>query len=143
MVYVDGVQDNAAKGGSDTPGGIIVDKLAGGGTLKVFPYYSQVVYLTEVNLWNIILTAQEIAESSKSCIRSPRNVKKCSDFWSGFLSADKSRYQSPSQCRSRPRASSASEGIKEWNPAAVSENAVGWQDKVLLKIEETRIVEVH
>lgn len=103
VAYVDGVKDITGKGGKDTPGGIIKGSLPGGGTLTVLSYYSQVVYLSGLNLWNSVLSAQQIAESSKSCVKSHGNVKQWSDFWSGFKT-DKSKYESPSKCKS-PRAS--------------------------------------
>ena len=102
VAYVNGAKDNTGKGGEDTPGGIIKGSIPGGGTLRVFHYYSQVVYLSGVNLWNRVLSAQQIAESSKSCVKSHGNVKQWSDFWPGFKT-DKARYESPSKCRS-PRA---------------------------------------
>ena len=117
VAYIDGVRDNTGKGGTGTPGGIMKDSLPGGGTLKVLGYYSQVVYLTEVNLWNIVLSAQEIAESSKRCLGKPGNVKKWSDFWPGF-SEDKSKYDSPSQCKSLQ---AGGEGMTE-EGAVASEN---------------------
>jgi len=103
VAYVDGVKDSTGKGGKDTPGGIIKNSLPGGGTLTVLSYYSQVVYLSGVNLWNRVLSAQQIAESSKSCVKSHGNVKQWSDFWPGFKT-DKTKYESPSECKS-PRAS--------------------------------------
>jgi len=103
VAYVDGVKDNTGKGGKDTPGGIIKNSLPGGGSLTVLGYYSQVVYLSGVNLWDSVLSAQQIAESSKSCVKSHGNVKQWSDFWPGFKT-DKTKYESPSQCKS-PRAS--------------------------------------
>ena len=103
VAYVDGVKDNTGRGGTDTPGGIIKDSLPGGGTLKALSYYSQVVYLSGVNLWNTVLPAQQIAELSKSCVKSHGNVKQWSDFWPGFKT-DKTKYESPSKCKS-PRAS--------------------------------------
>ena len=103
VAYVDGLKDNTGRGGTDTPGGIIKDSLPGGGTLKALSYYSQVVYLSGVNLWNTVLPAQQITESSKSCVKSHGNVKQWSDFWPGFKT-DKTKYESPSKCKS-PRAS--------------------------------------
>lgn len=120
VAYVDGVKDSTGRGGTDTPGGIIRGSLPGGGTLTVLNYYSQVVHLTEVNLWNIVLSAQQIAESSKSCLNSHGNVKQWSDFWPGFKT-DKSKYKSPSECKS-PRASSSSEDVMEGN-GAVAQSA--------------------
>ena len=99
MAYVDGVKENTGRGGTDTPGGIIKGSLPGGGTLRVLSRYSQVVYLSGVNLWNRVLSAQQIAESSKSCVKSHGNVKQWSDFWPGFKT-DKTKYESPSKCKS-------------------------------------------
>ena len=99
MAYVDGVKENTGRGGTDAPGGIIKGSLPGGGTLRVLSHYSQVVYLSGVNLWNRVLSAQQIAESSKSCVKSHGNVKQWSDFWPGFKT-DKTKYESPSKCKS-------------------------------------------
>ena len=98
-VYVDGVQNESAEFGKYTVGGLIKDSLPGGGTLDVLPVYSQVVYVSELNLWDKALSAVEISESSKLCFGKQGNVKKWSDFWPGF-SKDKSRYEAPSQCKS-------------------------------------------
>ncbi|XP_066029703.1 uncharacterized protein [Pocillopora verrucosa] len=98
-VYVDGVQNESAEFGKYAVEGLIKDSLPGGGTLEVLAVYSQVVYVSELNLWDKPLSAVEISESSKLCFGKQGNVKKWSDFWPGF-SKDKSRYEGPSQCKS-------------------------------------------
>ena len=98
-VYVDGVQNESAEFGKYAVGGLIKDSLPGGGTLEVLAVYSQVVYVSELNLWDKALSAVEISESSKLCFGKQGNVKKWSDFWPGF-SKDKSRYEAPSQYKS-------------------------------------------
>ncbi|CAH3123067.1 unnamed protein product [Pocillopora meandrina] len=85
-VYVDGVQNESAEFGKYAVGGLIKDSLPGGGTLEVLAVYSQVVYVSELNLWDKVLSAVEISESSKLCFGKQGN--------------DKSRYEAPSQCKS-------------------------------------------
>ena len=94
-VYVDGVQNESAEFGKYAVGGLIKDSLPGGGTLEVLAVYSQVVYVSELNLWDKALSAVEISESSKLCFGKQGNVKKWSDFWLAF-SKYKSRYEAPS-----------------------------------------------
>ena len=98
-VYVDGVQDKSAKFGKYAVGGLLKDSLPGGGTLEVLTVHSQVIYVSELNLWDKVLSAVEISESSKLCFGKQGNVKKWSDFWPAF-SKYKSRYEAPSQCKS-------------------------------------------
>nr|XP_058962420.1 uncharacterized protein LOC131789342 [Pocillopora verrucosa] len=98
-VYVDGVQDKSTEFGKYAVGGLLKDSLPGGGTLEVLTVHSQVVYVSELNLWDRALSAVEISESSKLCFGKQGNVKKWSDFWLAF-SKYKSRYEAPSQCKS-------------------------------------------
>lgn len=121
LVYVDGRRDTNARGRSTNPeGGIIRNSLTGGGNLTVLSYRSQVYYVTELNLWNIVRSAEEIAESSRSCLGSTGNVKTWFDFWPGF-STKESNYVSPSQCRS-PQTSNAPDSEAAENAAPPSEN---------------------
>ena len=94
-VYVDGVQDKSTEFGKYAVGGLLKDSLPGGGTLEVLTVHSQVVYVSELNLWDKALSAVEISESSKLCFGKQGNVKKWSDFWPAF-SKYKSRYEPPS-----------------------------------------------
>ena len=101
LVYVDGVRD-ANVGIHKYPPNreeILRYPLPGGGNLALFPEVGQIFHVSEVNLWNRVLYAEEIAKSSQSCVGSTGNVKNWFDFLPGFDSAN-STTTSPSQCRS-------------------------------------------
>ena len=127
LVYVDGVRDNSVRGDPfRNPDGLLQDTIEGGGSLSLLSQYSQTIYLTEFNLWDKVLTAQEIEEASKSCVGTPGNVKRWFDFWPGFK-ATQSKYDTPSTCES-PRDRAAGR-----NTEAGEEDAVAGKKNEYLK----------
>ena len=133
LAYVDGVRDADVKRFGSHPGGILIFTLPGGGNLALFEYVAQLYYVSEVNLWSRVLYADEITESSKSCVGSTGNVKNWFDFFPGFSSA-KSTVESPSQCKS-PNHSSGPEGEIPANAESSPVESAG-KKKYILKFKK-------
>ncbi|XP_078358108.1 uncharacterized protein LOC144642883 isoform X1 [Oculina patagonica] len=128
LVYVDGHRDPNARGRPPHSDGIIRGSITGGGKLIALRYASQIYYLTELNLWNIVRSAEEIAESSRSCFGSPGNVKAWHEFWT-YGYEDKP-HVSPSQCISLQTSNAPDSEVAE-NDGPPSENVdtTSGQDK--------------
>lgn len=100
-MYVDGERDSQSvrSDSAVNPDALIKDTVPGGGSLKLLSRYAQTIHLTEFNLWNTVLSVQEIDDASKSCVGSQGNVKRWFDFWPSFK--DKTlNHETPSKCRS-------------------------------------------
>ena len=65
-----------------------------GGTFDVNQCY--IGELSDLNVWNRVLSSQEILKMSRSCHGAVGNVKKWADFRSGIRGAV--RFMSPSAC---------------------------------------------
>lgn len=92
MQYLDGVKKQAGTG--------LVWEYEGGGTLKMGDSTSFPYDLSSFNLWDQVLSPENIKDMSKSCLRGIGNVKSWMDFKDAARAKRTLQVVSPSVCTS-------------------------------------------